>query len=109
MKSALVLYNEVPAGVLTKLGPQYRFEYFKEYRQLPGSRPISITMPLRAEPYESDFLFPVFSNMLSEGSNKKIQNRLLKIDEEDYFSLLLATAGQDSIGPITIKPISDEN
>lgn len=108
MKSALVLYNDVPAGVLTKSGPQYRFEYFKDYRQSPGSRPISITMPLRAEPYESNFLFPVFSNMLSEGANKKIQNRLLKIDEDDYFSLLLATAGQDSIGPITIKEIPDE-
>ena len=41
--------------------------------------------------------------MLSEGANKAIQNRLLKIDEKDYFGLLLATAGGDRIGPLTIK------
>lgn len=43
--------------------------------------------------------------MLSEGANKAMQVRLLKIDERDYFGLLLATAGHDSIGPITLEEI----
>jgi len=45
--------------------------------------------------------------MLSEGSNKAIQNRLLKIDENDYFSLLLATAMSETIGALTIKEIHE--
>jgi serine/threonine-protein kinase HipA len=72
-----------------------------------GNRPISITMPFRKETYESKELFPVFINMLSEGMNKRMQCRMLKIDENDYFSLLLATAKEDSIGPITIKEINE--
>jgi hypothetical protein len=32
---------------------------------------------------------------------------MLKIDEHDYFSLLLATAREESIGPITIKEMDE--
>ena len=51
------------------------------------------------------FWLPIFANLLSEGVNKKMQCRMLKIDENDYFGLLLATAREDSIGPLTIKEI----
>jgi serine/threonine-protein kinase HipA len=107
MRSAQVLYNGKPAGVLSKNGSNYRFVYDQTYLQYPGSRPVSITLPLREEPYESDIMFPAFINMLSEGANKQLQCRMLKIDENDYFSLLLATAGEDSIGPVTIKEINE--
>ena len=43
--------------------------------------------------------------MLSEGANKTIQCASLKIDENDDFGLLLATARYDTIGNITIKEI----
>ena len=105
--SAEVLYNNNLAGVLTKSGNSYSFTYEGAYLTAAGSRPISITMPLRSEPYESETLFPVFINMLSEGANKRMQCRLLKIDEKDYFGLLLATANDDSIGPITVKAIHE--
>lgn len=105
--SATVFYNGRPAGILSKAGNHYRFGYYENYLGSTGSRPVSITLPLRSEPYESDLLFPVFVNMLSEGANKHLQCRLLKIDENDYFSLLLATSGADSIGPITVKPIHE--
>lgn len=101
-KTATVYYNGKPAGTLTKAGNQYRFKYVDTYLDNISNRPISITLPLRKETYESNILFPVFVNMLSEGANKRNQCRLLKIDENDYFSLLLATAKDDSIGPITI-------
>jgi len=42
--------------------------------------------------------------MISEGFNRKLQCQLLRIDEKDYFGLLLATAQYDTIGAITIKP-----
>lgn len=106
-RSAQVFYNGKPAGVLTKAGKTYRFIYEETYLNTPGCRPVSITLPLRKEVYESDVLFPVFVNMLSEGANKRIQCRMLKIDENDYFSLLLATTSNDSIGPITVKEINE--
>lgn len=107
IRSAQVFYNGNPAGILTKDGNGYRFIYDETYLNTAGSRPVSIILPLRKEAYESDLLFPVFVNMLSEGANKHLQCRMLKIDENDYFSLLLATTMDDSIGPITVKEINE--
>jgi HipA-like protein len=104
--SGKVLYNGQLAGVLSKNGSRYIFNYDAAYLQNPESRPVSITLPLCKEPYQSDVLFPVFINMLSEGANKRMQCRLLKIDENDYFGLLMATAKDDSIGPITIEQMT---
>lgn len=104
---ARVLYNGQIAGILSKAGNRYTFTYHEDYLQNAKRRPVSITMPLQKEPYTSENLFPVFINMLSEGANKRMQCRLLKIDENDYFSLLLATAKDDSIGPITIEEIHE--
>lgn len=106
-RSAQVFYNGRLAGMLTRSGNNYHFVYDDGYLNTPASRPVSITLPLQKEVYESNVLFPVFVNMLSEGANKRIQCRLLKIDENDYFSLLLATANNDSIGPITVKEINE--
>jgi serine/threonine-protein kinase HipA len=106
-RSAIVYYNNKPAGILTKTGAKYNFVYDEGYLNHSANRPISITLPLSPEVYESDILFPVFVNMLSEGANKQMQCRMLKIDENDYFSLLLATAKDDSIGPLTIAEINE--
>ena len=43
--------------------------------------------------------------MLSEGENRRIQSRLLHIDSSDDFGILLATAQNDTVGAITVKPI----
>lgn len=107
MRTAQVLYNGVLAGILSKSSGIYQFTYDKNYLATIGSRPVSLTLPLREAPYESDVLFPTFINRLSEGANKAMQSRLLKIDENDYFGLLLATAGNDNIGPLTIKEIHE--
>lgn len=107
MRAAKVLYNGRLAGILSKSEGVYRFAYDATYLAAAGSRPVSLTLPLREVPYESAILFPAFANMLSEGANRAMQCRLLKIDEKDYFGLLLATAQNDSIGPITIKEIHE--
>lgn len=64
-----------------------------------------MTLPKTKQEYRSEYLFPFFFNMLSEGVNKKLQTTQLKIDEEDNFGLLIATAQYDTIGAITVKPI----
>jgi HipA-like protein len=106
MRTAQVFYNGRLAGLLSDSADGYRFIYDKAYLAVAGNRPVSLTLPLREAPYENDVLFPAFVNLLSEGSNKALQDRLLKIDETDYFGLLLATAGGDRIGPLTISPLT---
>ena len=67
-----------------------------------------LSMPVREEPYLSEHLFPYFFNMLSEGENRQLQSRMLHIDEDDDFGILLATAQIDTLGAVTIKPVENE-
>lgn len=106
MKTANVYSNLRLAGRITESDERrYTFEYDAAYLADPTTSAISLTLPKCSEPYHCDVLFPFFFNMLSEGDNRAIQNRLLRIDEEDYFELLLSTADIDTIGAITVKRI----
>ncbi|MDR2969263.1 MAG: HipA N-terminal domain-containing protein [Tannerellaceae bacterium] len=108
MRKAEVLYNGVLAGALTELSPdKYVFRYDDVYFIDPKMPAVSLTLPKTRQEYHAERLFPYFYNMLSEGANRAFQSRLLKIDENDNFGLLLATAGTDTIGAITIKPITE--
>lgn len=101
---AKVYNNGELAGVLEKTQQgEYLFRYENEYLNNPETYAISLTLPKKATTYKSQKLFPFFFGLLSEGVNKHTQCRLLKIDENDHFKLLLKTAGSDTIGSITIK------
>jgi len=90
--------------MLTELdNGSYTFEYDREYLQDSFMPAISLTMPKTSEIYRSSYLFPFFFNLLSEGANRAIQNRALKIDDNDYFTRLVKTAYEDTIGAVTIK------
>lgn len=104
MKRAKIYSKGRLAGVLTESDSRdYTFVYNTEYLIDSRSDSISLTLPKRSEPYKSNHLFPFFSNMLSEGDNRSVQCRLLHIDEDDEFELLLTTASVDTIGAITIE------
>lgn len=104
MKQAKVYSNGVLAGYLTENDNRsYSFVYDSIYLADANSSAISLTLPKRIETYHSDLFFPFFFNMLSEGDNKATQCRMLKIDEKDYFELLVSTATTDTIGAITVE------
>ncbi|MFR9527535.1 MAG: HipA N-terminal domain-containing protein [Rikenellaceae bacterium] len=104
MKRAKIYSKGRLAGVLTESDVRdYTFEYDVAYLADNDVDSISLTLPKRSEPYKSSYLFPFFSNMLSEGDNRSVQCSLLHIDENDEFELLLATASVDTIGAITIQ------
>lgn len=106
MRTAKVYRNGQLAGILTQYNQQsYEFRYADEWFANDRLPAISLTLPKTKQTYQADHLFPFFFNLLSEGENKKLQCRQLKIDEKDYFGLLLATATHDTIGAITVKPI----
>lgn len=95
------------AGVLTENARNsYEFDYDKEYLKSKDAVPVSLTLPLSDKPYHSEVLFPFFFNMLSEGDNRKLQSRMLHIDEDDDFGILLATAQYDTVGAVTVKPVA---
>lgn len=109
MPQAGVYYNGRLAGLLTKTGVgDYWFFYDTDYWLDPKMPAISLTFPKTNREYHSNQLFSFFSGLLAEGINKDIQCRLLKIDENDDFTRLIKTAGEDTIGAITIKEIRDE-
>jgi len=106
MKKSEVYRNGILAGVLIQeKKDSYIFRYDDFYYNNPDKPAISLTLPKNNMEYYSKNLFPFFFNMLSEGINKRLQCRQLKIDKNDYFSLLLATAQHDTVGVITIVKI----
>ena len=106
MRVAEVFTNGVLAGTLSETDDgKYIFKYDDAYLLDSRNRAISLSLPKRKEAFIADELFPFFYNMLSEGANKALQCMTLKIDENDAFGLLLATAGNDTIGAITVKKL----
>lgn len=107
MRSVEVYRNHELAGILTEESPKsYVFRYNDQYFTDATKPAISLTIPKTIQESHADHLFPFFFNMLSEGVNRKLQCRLLKIDEEDHFGLLSATARYDTIGAVTVKPVT---
>ncbi len=106
MRQAEVYYNKILAGLLTENdNGEYIFRYDDKYFPDSSLPAISLTLPKTKQEYRSETLFSFFFNMLSEGANKAIQCQTLRIDEEDYFGLLLAIAHTDTIGAVTVKKI----
>jgi serine/threonine-protein kinase HipA len=107
MRSVEVYRNHELAGIFTEENRNsYSFRYDDVYYADPSKPAISLTLSKKKQEYRADYLFPFFFNMLSEGANRKLQSRTLKIDETDNFGLLAATASYDTIGAITVKPVA---
>ncbi len=105
MRKASVYRNGELIGSLTEEDKKrYIFEYDDDWYRDSSKPSLSLTLPKSQKRYESNYLFPFFYNMLSEGVNKKLQCTQLKIDEKDSFGLLMATSQYDTIGAITVKP-----
>ena len=106
MRRAQVFSNGVLAGMLTETDSgKYIFCYDDSFLIDEKQTARSLSFPKSQREFTSETLFPFFFNMLSEGTNKAIQCKTLKIDENDAFGLLLATAHTDTIGAIIVKKI----
>lgn len=107
MRQCEVYIHDIRAGILVEEDNRsYTFTYDNAYLLNKENPPVSLTLPLRSDPYHSPYLFACFFNMLSEGENRQIQSQMLRIDADDDFGILLATAQTDTIGAVTIKSIA---
>ena len=106
MRQAEIHFKGERAGLLSQWdNGQFTFEYDKQWKSDTNKSAIALNFPKIQSEFTSEHLFPLFFNMLPEGSNKKIVCEKQRIDEDDLFSLLLITAEHDSIGAITVKKV----
>lgn len=109
MRAIEIYRNGALAGTLIEENPRhFIFRYENNYFNDSTKPSISLTLPKTQREYSSEFLFPFFFNMLSEGVNRKLQSTQLRIDQEDNFGLLMATAQSDTIGAVTVKSIVEK-
>jgi serine/threonine-protein kinase HipA len=90
-------------GTIEEADGQTTFTYSSEWLNAPNAVPVSLTLPLRKEPYVSRGLHPFFENLLPEGWLLEVTTKKLKISKDDPFGLLLATCA-DCIGAVEIEP-----
>jgi HipA-like protein len=106
MIQAKILYKDEEAGILTQHDDgSFTFRYHDNWFANREKPAISLTLVKSKQEYHSEFLFSFFYNMLPEGSNKQVVCKNNRIDPEDYFGLLLATAKTDNIGAIRVIKI----
>jgi len=109
MRRAKVLYNELVAGTLTETDEgEYIFRYDPAYLEGKGSEPITLTMPLHAEPYRDKRLFAFFEGLIPEGWLLEIASKNWKLNTNDLMGLLLACC-HNCIGAVSIQPIDEEH
>ncbi len=102
-RQAIVRLDGQAVGTLTETGREITFRYDAAWVANPASVPVSVTLPVRVEPYVSDGLHPYFENLLPEGWLLELATKKLKISKDDAFGLLLATCA-DCIGAVEILP-----
>lgn len=85
------------------------FRYAPEWLRWKDAFPISVTMPLRAEPYGAEVAYPWFLNLLPEGDALNAISAHLRRDKHDVLSVL-RDLGADLPGAfsVAVEPTGEE-
>lgn len=102
MRKAQVFYHNILAGTIWETEEGYTFRYDENYLKNEKSEPVSLTLPLQKESYQSKILFPFFDGLIPEGWLLEIAVTNWKLNPRDRFGLLL-TMCSDCIGCVSIK------
>lgn len=106
--TALDVYlHDERAGVLERLdGAVMRFTYDRDWLAAAAA-PISLSLPLRAEPYEDSDCRPFFSGLLPEGEFLRSIARTFHISAENPFTVLQEIGGECAGAVSLVTPDSD--
>ncbi len=96
-----VYYDQKFAGIVERNDGEYRFTYDQDYLTHAEAFPISLTLPLRNEPYRSRVLFAFFDGLIPEGWLLDIAVKNWKLSSSDRFLLLLSVCN-DCIGAVRV-------
>ncbi len=99
-----VYFREMLAGRLW-MDERRRFVFQYDDGWLKSSRvfPLSLSLPLRQEPYTDDAARPFFANLLPEGEIRELIAKQFRISEQNVFSLLEKIGGECA-GAVSILP-----
>ena len=106
MKQGNVYFKNILAGTIREDEDGFTFQYDPEYLQHDDAQPVSLTLPLREEPYVSQVIFPFFDGLIPEGWLLDVATKSWKINERDRMGLLL-TCCNDCIGAVSVEQISN--
>jgi serine/threonine-protein kinase HipA len=106
MRKGKVFYNDILCGYIIEEEDKYIFKYTDEYFSDENSKPISLTLPLSQQIYESNVLFPFFDGLIPEGYLLEVAIRKYSLSPLDRMALLLKLC-KDTIGVASI--VEDNN
>lgn len=89
------------AGYIIENEEGFHFQYHPDYLTLQNALPISLTLPLTKNAYNSKTMFPFFDGLIPEGWLLDIAERTWKLDSRDRMGLLLKYC-KDCIDTVTI-------
>lgn len=106
MRKAEIKYNDQTAGYLSQDENGFHFIYEKSYLNNVNSVPVSLTLPLQENAFDSSILFPFFDGLIPEGWLLDIAEANWKLNPRDRMGLLLACC-KDCIGAVSVFPVEN--
>lgn len=106
MRKAEIKYNEQTAGYLSQDENGFHFIYEKSYLNSVNPVPVSLTLPLQENAFDSSILFPFFDGLIPEGWLLDIAEANWKLNPRDRMGLLLACC-KDCIGAVSVFPVEN--
>ena len=107
MRKAEIKIYDTTAGWLVEDENGYHFNYDSSYLNSSNPDPISLTLPLKVQPYTSKILFPFFDGLIPEGWLLDIAQNNWKLNPRDRMGLLMACC-KDCIGAVSVHPLNNE-
>lgn len=80
--------------------------YTERWLEATGAFPLSVTMPLRADPYPSNIISPWLANLLPEEEQLQVLTRSLGLDQADVLAVLTEIGG-DTAGALSFGVAAD--
>jgi serine/threonine-protein kinase HipA len=96
-----VYFQDKFAGIITEDDNGYTFCYDEKYLNDAEAKVISLTMPLRKEPYHSPGMIPFFDGLIPEGWLLGIAEVNWKTNPQDRMGLLLKFCN-NNIGAVRV-------
>lgn len=103
-RAAEVRLNGQRVGYLEVTDHHCVFTYDAEWLRRPDARPLSVSLPLRPDPYPSNGLHAFFAGLLPEGFGRRAATSRLGLAYDDDIGLLWAIGG-DCIGAVEVVPV----
>lgn len=105
-RTAYIYVRNTFAGILKETDGGYSFKYDEVYLNSAKASPVSLTLPLQSQVYNSKILFPFFDGLIPEGWLFKVVTEKWNIKNRDRFGVLLV-ACKDTIGNVSVREVKE--